>query len=287
MRPGRTRRSFPVMDIDRRLVLRRALLAVTAGAVTALPAAARPRPRPVVAAGGPPAGATPSAVHTLAVPAAPPVVLRSTWQTEENPPAVQYDREVRAVLIHHTDDPNSYAPQDVPDILRAIRRDHLEFRHWDDIGYNFLVDRFGTIWEGRLGGIDRPVVGAHTMGFNRDTVGVAAIGTYTAGIEVPPAVLESIARIAAWKLGTYGIHPGDRSTLTSTNSGSRFPVGASHAFTAVSGHRDAFCTLCPGESLYAAIPGIIARAEAVQEEAVAAAGHRTAAGAGAGSLLPV
>ncbi|WP_405014606.1 peptidoglycan recognition protein [Kitasatospora sp. NBC_01539] len=256
------------MDIDRRLVLRRALQAVSAGAVTALPAAARPWRRAESEDGGAPTPVQPVA-RPRAVPQAPPIVLRSTWQTEPNPPAVQYDREVRAVLIHHTDDPNSYGPEDVPDILRAIRRDHLEFRGWDDIGYNFLVDRFGTVYEGRLGGIDRPVVGAHTMGFNRDTVGVAAIGTYTAGIPVPDAVLESIARVAAWKLGTYGIHPGDRSTLTSTNSGSRFPVGATHEFTAVSGHRDAFCTLCPGESLYAQIPGIIDRAESLQEEAVA------------------
>ncbi|MEV6206947.1 peptidoglycan recognition protein [Kitasatospora sp. NPDC051914] len=255
------------MEINRRLVLRRALQAVAAGAVTALPAAAHPHRS--VAADAPVAVAAPAPVR-LAAPAAPPIVLRSTWQSEETVAQVQYDRAVRAVLIHHTDDPNSYDACDVPDILRAIRRDHLEFRGWDDIGYNFLVDRFGTIWEGRLGGVDRPVVGAHTMGFNRDTVGIAAIGTYNSGTEVPPPVVDAIARLAAWKLGLHGIRADDRSELTSTNSGSRFPVGARHAFNAVSGHRDAFCTLCPGESLYAEIPGIIDRAAHLQQDALTA-----------------
>ncbi|WP_234443815.1 peptidoglycan recognition protein [Streptomyces sp. NRRL B-24484] len=267
------------MDINRRLVLRRAVQAVAAGAVTALPAMARPRRS--AAADGPPPAAVPPAAVALPVPAAPPIVLRSTWQSADQVPKVQYDRAVRAVLVHHTDDPNSYTADAVPDILRAIRRDHLEFRGWDDIGYNFLVDRFGRIWEGRLGGVDRPVVGAHTMGFNRDTVGIAAIGTYNAGTEVPPAVLDSIARLAAWKLGLHGVRADARSELTSTNSGSRFPVGATHMFNAVSGHRDAFCTLCPGESLYAAIPGIVDRARRLQQEAAAGApGAGTAAQTG-------
>ncbi|MEW1913360.1 peptidoglycan recognition protein [Kitasatospora sp. NPDC085895] len=258
------------MDINRRLVLRRALHAVAAGAVTALPAMARPRRS--AAADGPPAAAVPPAAAALPVPAEPPIVLRSAWQSVDPVPKVQYDRAVRAVLVHHTDDPNSYTADEVPDILRAIHRDHLEFRGWDDIGYNFLVDRFGRIWEGRLGGVDRPVVGAHTMGFNRDTVGIAAIGTYNAGTEVPQAVLDSIARLAAWKLGLHGVRADGRSELTSTNSGSRFPVGARHAFNAVSGHRDAFYTLCPGESLYAAIPDIVDRARRLQQEAAAASG---------------
>ncbi|MCU7826264.1 peptidoglycan recognition protein [Kitasatospora sp. DSM 101779] len=263
------------MDINRRLVLRRALQAVAAGAVTALPATARPRRS--VALDGPPAAAVPPAAAALPVPAEPPIVLRSTWQSGEGAPQVQYDRTVRAVLVHHTDDLNSYTADEVPDILRAIRRDHLEFRGWDDIGYNFLVDRFGRIWEGRLGGVDRPVVGAHTMGFNRDTVGIAAIGTYNAGTEVPQAVVDSIARLAAWKLGMHGVRADGRSELTSTNSGSRFPVGATHAFNAISGHRDAFCTLCPGESLYAAIPGIIDRARSLQQEAAGGAPQARAA----------
>ncbi|WP_079197279.1 peptidoglycan recognition protein [Streptomyces sp. CB03911] len=252
------------MDIDRRSVLRRAAQAASAGAAVALAAAGPPRHprhpaglRPAAA----PVPAPPPGGRTAFAAAAPPVIVRrSTWQTNEPETERKRDPAVRAVFIHHTDDPNSYGPQDVPDILRAIYREHRENQGWDDIGYNFLVDRFGTVYEGRLGSTEEPVVGAHTMGFNRETVGIAAIGTYTAGIEVPAPVLDAMARIAAWKLGRYGIDPRGRSELTSESSGSRFPSGTSHGFDAVSGHRDAFCTLCPGDALYLALPRITERA---------------------------
>ncbi|MFD9129695.1 peptidoglycan recognition protein [Kitasatospora sp. NPDC059571] len=257
------------MDIDRRLVLRRVLQATSAGALVALPALGRPRTVTQPVAAAEPALALPP---SFPVPAAPPIVPRSAWQAEPPPSAVQYDRAVRAAFIHHTDDRNSYREQDVPDILRAIHHDHLANRGWDDIGYNFLVDRFGTVYEGRVGGIDRPVVGAHTMGFNRETVGIAAIGTYSAGVDVPEPVVAAIAGLVAWKLGSYGTDAHGQYELTSTSSDSRFPASSRHAFNAVSGHRDAYCTLCPGEALYALLPQITDRAADLQRAAGAGTG---------------
>lgn len=253
------------MDIDRRSVLRRAAQAASAGAAVALAAAGPPPRHPGYSAdlrpAAAPAPAPPPGVRTPFAAAAPPVIVRrSTWQQDEPGTERQRDPAVRAVFIHHTDDPNSYGPQDVPDILRAIYHEHRANQGWDDIGYNFLVDRFGTVYEGRLGSTEEPVVGAHTMGFNRETVGIAAIGTYTAGMPVPAPVVDAMARLAAWKLGRYGIDPRGRSELTSESSGSRFPSGTSHAFDAISGHRDAFCTLCPGDALYLALPRITERA---------------------------
>jgi hypothetical protein len=263
------------MDIDRRLVLRRVLQATTAGALVALPALGRPRPVTHPVAQGQPAVV---AAPARPVPPEPAIVPRSTWQTPCEVPAIQYDSAVRAAFVHHTENPNTYRAKDVPDILRAIQHDHLENRGWDDIGYNFLVDRFGTIYEGRAGGVDRPVVGAHTIGFNRETVGIAAIGTYSAGVEVPEPVAAAMASLIAWKLGSYGNDPHGRYELTSTSSDSRFPVSTRHAFNAVSGHRDAFCTLCPGESLYAVLPQITEQAAAIQRAAAATAPAATAPG---------
>ncbi|WP_051814378.1 peptidoglycan recognition protein, partial [Kitasatospora sp. MBT63] len=210
-----------------------------------------------------------------AVPAPPPpplVVRRSTWKTDEPQTATECDAAVRAVFIHHTDDPNGYGPQDVPEKLRSIYQEHRTNQGWEDIGYNFLVDRFGTIYEGRLGSTGRPVVGAHTMGFNRETCGIAVIGTFGAGTPVPEAVLDALARLSAWKLGLYGIDPAGRSELTSNSSSSRFPAGTTHAFAAISGHRDAYTTLCPGESLYAALPQIAERAVGLLRESDRAVG---------------
>ena len=135
-------------------------------------------------------------------------------------------------------------------------RDRPGSRHWDDIGYNFLVDRCGTIYEGRAGGIDRAVVGAHTQGFNVGTTGIAAIGTFTAGVPVPKAMTDAIAAVAAWKLGLAGIDPRAPVRLVSTNSLSKYPAGTRGTFTAVSGHTDGYWTACPGAALMARLPEI-------------------------------
>ncbi|WP_371494295.1 peptidoglycan recognition protein [Kitasatospora sp. NBC_00374] len=252
------------MDINRRSVLRRAVQAASAGAAVALAAAGPPRHLLPFADHGPTTPELPAlALQGGALPAPlppPPVVRRSTWKTDEPETQTQIDRAVRVVFIHHTGDRNAYGPQDVPEILKSIYQEHRENQGWDDIGYNFLVDRFGTIYEGRLGSTGNPVVGAHTLGFNRETMGIAAIGSYDDGIEVPAPVIDAMARLAAWKLGTYGFDPLAKAELTSNSSGSRFPAGTNHTFDTISGHRDAFCTLCPGDALYAALPRIIERA---------------------------
>ena len=75
--------------------------------------------------------------------------------------------EVHAGFVHHTVNANSYTRAQVPAIIRGIYACHTQSRGWRDVGYNFLVDRFGRIWEGRYGGVDRPVVGAHTLRLQR------------------------------------------------------------------------------------------------------------------------
>ncbi|MCZ9344975.1 N-acetylmuramoyl-L-alanine amidase, partial [Streptomyces sp. TRM76130] len=78
-----------------------------------------------------------------------------------------------------------YDCADTPRILRDIYAGQTGAREWDDLGYNFVVDRCGTVYEGRAGGVDRAVTGAHTQGFNHRSAGIAALGTYTEGVPVP------------------------------------------------------------------------------------------------------
>ncbi|MFJ4416597.1 peptidoglycan recognition protein family protein [Streptomyces sp. NPDC088925] len=165
-----------------------------------------------------------------------------------------YADSVHAIVIHHTDTPNGYSCADSASYVRDIYQAHATARGWGDIGYNFLVDRCGTIFEGRLGGVDRPVIGAHTVGLNKGTTGIAAIGTYTAGVPVPAPMRRSIERIIAWKLGLTEISPSARTQLVSTNSKSRFPKDTSVNLPTVLGHIEAYETDCPGQALMDLLP---------------------------------
>ena len=186
----------------------------------------------------------------------PPVISRADWGADEDlrsEPAT-YTGAARAVFIHHTGHPDDYDCADVPDMLRAMYADHVQRLGWDDLGYNFVVDKCGRIYEGRAGGVDRSVLGAHTTGFNHDSVGIAALGDFSDG-ELPQELLASIARVAAWKLRP-GADPHGQVRLVSTNDASRYPEGTATAVDVISGHRDIFYTHCPGDGLYEALPEI-------------------------------
>ncbi|EFE69931.1 conserved hypothetical protein [Streptomyces viridosporus ATCC 14672] len=158
----------------------------------------------------------------------PPVVPRSAWlgdAAREQPPP-RYDDEVVAVFVHHTDSPNGYDCADAPGIIRHLYEGQTRGRDWDDLGYNFVVDRCGTVYEGRAGGVDRPVTGAHTQGFNHRTTGIAALGTFTEGVSVSPEMLHAIAALAAWKLGTSGTDP--RAGVRLVSQQRRQPVRGGH-----------------------------------------------------------
>ena len=201
----------------------------------------------------------------------PPIVARTAWHAVTVKTKPQYDHSVKAIFVHHTDNPNDYdCKKDVPAMLQAMEERHIHVLGWDDLGYNFVVDRCGTIYEGRGGGVDRDVRGAHTEGFNIDTVGVAALGNFGPGQPVPRPMLEAIAAIAAWKLDP-DIDPAGRVRLTSSNDESRFRKGTSVELNAISGHRDVYETSCPGDALYAALPWIRQTAARIRHEVTWAA----------------
>ncbi|MGW1429859.1 peptidoglycan recognition protein family protein [Streptomyces sp. NPDC002431] len=205
----------------------------------------------------------------------PAIVPRAGWRPDETKRdrTARYAGGVGAVFVHHTDTPNDYDCADVPRTLRNLYDGQTGDLHWGDMGYNFLVDRCGTVYEGRAGGVDRAVIGSHTLGFNQGTTGIAAIGTFGPGVPVPAAMERAIAALAAWKLGLGGVDPLGKTRLTSTNSNSRYPKGTSTSFDAISGHRDGFATNCPGEALFARLPAIRRLAAELQ----AAAATRRAA----------
>ena len=151
----------------------------------------------------------------------------------------------------------------MPALLRGIYAYHTQSRGWRDIGYNYLVDRFGRIWEGRWGGVDRAVVGAHTLGYNEVSFAMSAIGNFDIA-QPPQAVLDAYARLFAWKLSLYNIPANQTNILV---KGRRL--------NAINGHRDVGQTACPGRYLYAKIPWIRTKARAIQVAAQSGGGGTT------------
>ncbi|MGD9484746.1 peptidoglycan recognition protein [Streptomyces sp. TRM70308] len=206
---------------------------------------------------------------TRAGPAAPrpPIVGRASWDADEGAVREEpaYTGSVEGVVVHHTNHPNGYdCEKDVPELLRAMQEAHIEGEGWDDLGYNFVVDRCGNVYEGRGGGVDRAVLGAHTKGFNDRTVGIAALGDFAEGAEVPRAMLTAIAAVAAWKLRP-GADPEGTVRLVSTNDASRYPEGTTATFDVIAGHRDGYHTDCPGQALYDALPWVRAETARLRE----------------------
>jgi uncharacterized protein with LGFP repeats len=170
-----------------------------------------------------------------------------------------FNRTIQQVHIHHTVNSNDYAPEDVPALLRGIYRYHTKNLGWSDVGYNFLVDRFGGIWQGRAGGSARPVRGAHTLGFNSTSTGIAVIGNFEEVVPERP-VLTSIVQLAAWKLDMYDRKPSGRASVFSHGS-DKFSAGQTVRLPVIDGHRDTNDTACPGGHLYAALPKVRQRTQ--------------------------
>jgi hypothetical protein len=194
--------------------------------------------------------------RTLQKAGAPAIVPRSGWNADEkirrNTPS--FASGVRLALVHHTAGANGYTAAQSPAIVRAIELYHVKGNGWNDIGYNFLVDRFGTVFEGRFGGIDKNVIGAHAEGFNTGSVGVAVMGEYSS-LAVSATARDSLAKLLAWRLDLAHVDP--VSTLSFISGGNaRFPAGLPVFLRTVSGHRDTGFTDCPGTALYNLLNGI-------------------------------
>ncbi|MCU1497053.1 MAG: repeat protein [Acidimicrobiales bacterium] len=195
----------------------------------------------------------------------PPIHLRSTWAsrgwmyaTKDCEAGPKVSKTFSHGIVHHTVGSNSYAPGDVPGLLAGIYYFHTDGRGWCDIGYNYIVDRFGGVWEARLGGLDNIITGGHAQGFNRFSVGVSLLGQFHPG-ETPAAAVPSAAMMAglrdvlAWKLGSQGLDAKGRALAVSAGS-PRYPKDTVVNLPVINGHRDSGLTACPGEYVYARLP---------------------------------
>jgi hypothetical protein len=173
----------------------------------------------------------------------PPVVSRSQWGAKAPRSSISTSK-VTHLIVHH--EYGSNYSSDWAARVRAIQQLHFNNK-WSDVGYNFLIDRNGVIYEGRAGGDN--AVGAHFCGKNRNTMAVCLLGNYSSSSEIPSAAVQnSLKKILAWKAAKEKINP----------------LGSSYHYSGqtlrhIIGHRDnpdKSCTACPGDGAYSVLSSI-------------------------------
>jgi N-acetylmuramoyl-L-alanine amidase len=202
--------------------------------------------------------------HASQLGAAPTIIPRSAWGGDGVRPRAAPDYgDVQVAFVHHTVSANDYAPEDSAGIVLSMAKYHRDVNGWNDLGYNFVVDRYGQIFEGRAGGVDQAVIGAQAQGYNSHSTGIANIGTFTA-VGQTDAALDAISRLIAWKLPLHGSPVVGEVTLVSAGGeDNRYRSGTPVVFQRISGHRDGDATECPGDALYAQLPELRRRTAAI------------------------
>lgn len=195
----------------------------------------------------------------------PAIISRAGWGANEKIVCPDRDAsdQVSLAVVHHTAGSNNY--RTVAEAKRQLRADyayHVKGRGWCDLGYNFVVDKWGNIYEGRRGSIAGARVGAHAAGFNKMSVGITMLGNYSTRTP-SSATRTAVAKVIAWKLSKYG-----RSPLSTVNyyagAGSpKFKQGTLVKISRVTGHRNVGLTTCPGTRGYAQLPSIRRSAAAI------------------------
>ena len=195
----------------------------------------------------------------------PRIVRRSSWGASRcRPRTTPAYGEVKAAYVHHTVSLNGYSASRSASMVLGICLFHRNGNGWNDIGYGFLVDRFGRVFEGRGGGVTAPVVGAHAGGFNGESTGIAVLGNYTSAAP-PRAAMSSLARLLAWKLSLHGVPALGRVSVTSVGGpAARWRAGTRVKVNRISGHRDVDFTSCPGAALYRRLPALRRRVARLQ-----------------------
>ncbi|MDQ4004929.1 MAG: peptidoglycan recognition protein, partial [Actinomycetota bacterium] len=178
----------------------------------------------------------------------PPIITRAGWGANEKMRRCDpdYADAVEMAYVHHTVNSNAYSRSRADDLVRGIYAYHVQGRKFCDIAYNFLIDRFGRIYEGRFGGIDQPVIGAHAMGFNTGSTGVAALGDLSSH-RPPKRVIKAFRILLAWRLDVAHVRPTGTARMESGGGPTtKYDKGDEVTLPAVSAHKETGYTSCPG-----------------------------------------
>ncbi|TQF74799.1 cold-shock protein [Rhodococcus spelaei] len=215
----------------------------------------------------PGSGAADTSLTDIASPvggSGPKVITRAQWGADESLRCEEptYDDSLGGATVHHTAGSNDYTKAESAEIVRSIYAYHAQTLGWCDIGYNVLVDKYGQIFEGRSGGLDRNVQGAHAGGFNENTMGIAMMGDFST-VSPPQATLDAVGRYLGWRLAKAGLDPTGRTTMWSEGTEyTPYAQGEAVDLPIIFAHRDVGNTSCPGDAAYAKMDEIRAIAKA-------------------------
>ena len=189
-----------------------------------------------------------------------PVTTRAEWGA--NASYMTWDPEYASaghVVVHHTAGTNNYSAEQSASIVRGIYYYHAVTLDWGDIGYNFLIDKFGTVFEGRSGSLAAPggrmSVGAHARGVNTGTMGLSMMGDYSS-VSPSEAQLSSVGKMAGWFLRRAGISDANGWAGLHVWTTERYQAGSTVSMPRILAHRDVGYTSCPGDVGYSKL-GII------------------------------
>ncbi len=202
----------------------------------------------------------------------PALVSRSSWGADESLGEVwpEVSGRLDAMYVHHTAGTNSYSRSQSAAIVRGIYAYHTRSRDWPDIGYQFLVDRYGTVFVGRREAATDNPIGAQAGGFNTGTIGISAMGSFDSASPTS-SLLRSLERVLAWK--AYRYHMPVTGTVRlpnggSTGSGTRSDPGDVVRVPRILGHRTTNWTACPGTRLAERLPAIRRAVNAMKRAAL-------------------
>ncbi len=192
----------------------------------------------------------------------PTIITRAQWGADESlrRGTTRYSDSVKVAFVHHVVSTNNYTPAQAAQQMRNVYAwfTNPKGANVYDFGYNFMVDRFGRLFEGRAGGVDRPVIGAHTSGFNAESFAVSFLGnaeTLNPDAPTREKVLDAISDLIAWKFEVHDVNPLGSAVLTSAGPGpgqgttSLYWPGEKVTSKTIAGHGDIGSTTCPGEFL--------------------------------------
>lgn len=177
---------------------------------------------------------------------------RADWAQDTCPPGkgLRTEESPKFLLVHHSETPAPGRAAQVVGQLRSFYRFHTTTKGWPDVAYNFLVDPFGGLWEGRAGSLDRPIRGDATGGSQGHAELVCFLGSFS---QSPPtkAALDAAAELLAWLAVRDGIDLFAKKSITFTSRGSnKWPQGSLVTTWPIAGHREMSQTSCPGDALY-------------------------------------
>lgn len=189
----------------------------------------------------------------VANPKKPSIISRAGWGADESMrcQSPSYDDSLAAGVVHHTAGSNNYSKAQSAGVVRGIYIYHAQNLGWCDVGYNVLVDKYGQAFEGRAGGLDKNVQGAHAGGFNGNTWGISMMGDYST-ITPPDATVNKVGEILGWRLALAGVDPKGKDTHYSEGTSyTKYPQGTKVTLPNIFAHRDVGLTTCPGDAGYA------------------------------------